>query len=180
MVRSRQGGFTAIELMITVAVAAIVLAIAAPNFRDLLIRTRIGGAADELQSALALARAEALKLKSPVTICARATDTSCASGTSWAAGFLLFQDPNGNGLPDANERMLRTRPFQASNITITGSAASVSLLGNGRVAGGVVRTFEVLGPGCTAGAGTGADTGMRRQLTLAASGRASGRRLGCG
>lgn len=175
-----QRGFTIIELMITVAVAAIVLAIAAPNFRDALIRSRVSGTAIELQSALSLARAEALKLKLPVTVCARATDASCATGTSWADGFLLFQDPNGNGLLDSTEQVLRVRPFTLPNITVTANAASVSILGSGRIAGGLQRTFEVLGPGCTAGAGTGPDTGQRQQLTVAASGRSSSRRLGCG
>lgn len=177
---SPQGGFSVIELMITVAIAAVLLALAVPNFRDALSRTRVAGTADELQSALSLARAEALKLKSPVTLCARATDSTCATGTSWANGFLLFQDPNGNGIPESTERMLRTRTFDLPDVQVTATAASLSLLGNGRIAGGIARTFEVLGPNCTAGAGTGADSGQRRQLTVAASGRVSGRRMACG
>jgi type IV fimbrial biogenesis protein FimT len=177
---SAQSGFSMIELMITVAVAAILMAIAAPNFRDSLARTRVSGAANELQAAASLARAEALKLKSPVTLCARATDTACAAGTSWNDGFLLFQDPNGNGLPDEGELILRTRPFSRSDVQISNTAASISMLGNGRLAGGGIRTFEILGPACTAGAGTGPDNGLRRQVSIAASGRASTRRVGCG
>lgn len=175
----RQDGFTIIELMITVTVAAIVLSIAAPSFRDALVRSRVSGTAIELQSALSLARAEALKLKLPVTICARASDTSCSSGTTWSDGFLLFQDPNGNGLPDDGEQILRVRSFTLPNVIVRSDAASVSILGSGRIAGGAERTFEVRGVDC-ATTGTGTDNGQRQQLTVAASGRASSRRLGCG
>lgn len=177
---SGQRGFSVIELMITVAIAAVLLAVAIPNFTDALVRNRIAGAADELQSAFGLARAEALKLKLPVTICARATDTTCGTGTSWNNGFLLFQDPNGNGLPDTGELMLRTRAFTLPNVQVTSTAASVSFVGNGRVAGGIARTFEVVGAGCPVGTPVGSDVGKRRQLTVAGSGRASARRLACG
>ncbi|MCU0755725.1 MAG: GspH/FimT family pseudopilin [Xanthomonadales bacterium] len=180
MRRTSQRGFTVIELMITVALAAVLLAVALPNFSDALVRSRVAGAADELQSALSLARAEALKLKLPVTLCARATGTTCNTGTSWNAGFLLFQDPNGNGLPDEGELILRDRPFDLPNVGVTSTTPSVSFTGNGRVAGGATRTFEVAGAGCSLGSPTGAELGKRRQLAVAASGRTSGRRLACG
>lgn len=177
---SRQRGFSAVELMITVAIAAVLLALAVPNFQDALMRSRVSGAATELQSALALARAEALKLKLPVTVCARATDTTCATSNSWTNGFLLFQDPNGNGVLETAELLLRARPFNLAGVQVTSEAATISILGNGRVAGGAARTFEILAPGCAVGSGAGPDVGKRRQLAIAASGRTSGRRIACG
>jgi type IV fimbrial biogenesis protein FimT len=178
MFRLRQGGFSVIELMITVAVAAIVLSIAAPNFRDAMLRSRVSGTATELQAALSLARAEALKLKLPVTVCARATDTTCAGGVLWSDGFLLFQDPNGNGLADDGEQILRVRPFTLPNVIVRGESSSISILGNGRVAGGAERTIEVRAADCATG-GVERDIGQRQQVMVSASGRASSRRLGC-
>jgi type IV fimbrial biogenesis protein FimT len=175
-----QQGFSVIELAIVVAIAAILLAVALPNFRDALARTRIAGTSEELQSAFAQARAEALKLKLPVTICARHNDSSCSTDADWNDGFLMFRDPNGNGLPDAGEDMLLTRTFSLAGVAVASEVTSVSFLGNGRLAGGAARTFEVLGDGCQDGIPRGDDIGKRRQLNLAASGRASGRRLACG
>lgn len=169
-----------IELAIVVFIASILLALALPNFTDALTRTRIASTSEELQSAFAQARAEALKLKLPVTICARHTDAACSTDPLWNDGFLMFRDPNGNGLPDAGEIMLRTRTFSLPNVQVESGVISVSFLGNGRLAGGAARTFEVLGDGCQDGIPRGTDTGMRRQLNLAASGRASGLRLACG
>lgn len=169
-----------IELVVVVAVASVLFALAVPNFTNALIRTRIAGASEELQSAFAQARAEALKLKLPVTICARHNDATCSTDPFWNDGFLMFRDPNGNGLPDAGEIMLRTRTFSLAGVQVESGVTSVSFLGNGRLAGGAARTFEVLGDGCQDGIPRGEDTGLRRQLNLAASGRASGLRLACG
>lgn len=172
-----QRGFSALEMLTTVTIAAIVLAIAVPNYRDLVTRTKVAGASEELQAAMGLARAEALKLKLPVTICARVGQT-CGNETSWNNGFLLFQDPNGNGQFDDDEIMLRTGDFDQATLLITSEAGSISLLGNGRLAGGAQQVFDIRGPNCTPG-GTIGDNGKRRQLTITASGRASVRRTAC-
>lgn len=174
---SSQTGFTVIELMITVAVAAVLVAIAVPNFSDALVRSRVAGAADELQSALGLARAEALKLKLPVTVCANVGEV-CANENSWNNGFMVFHDPNGNGVRDGDETILRTRRFDQTALLITAEAGTVSLLGNGRLADGTERVFDIRGPGCTPG-GTIGDNGKRRRLTITASGRAAVRRTAC-
>lgn len=59
--RVRQGGFTAIELMITVAIVAILSALAAPSFQQLIAAQRIKSVASALSESLWIARSEALK-----------------------------------------------------------------------------------------------------------------------
>ena len=59
--RVRQGGFTAIELMMTLAVVAILAALAAPSFQQLIATQRIKSVASALNESLWVARSEALK-----------------------------------------------------------------------------------------------------------------------
>src|SRR4051812_49326639 len=65
-----QRGFTLIELMVTIAVAAILLAIVVPSFRTFTQSQRIKSGSFELYSALALARSEAVKQRANVTVTA--------------------------------------------------------------------------------------------------------------
>ena len=59
--RVRQGGFTAIEMMITLAVVAVLAALAAPSFQQLIATQRIKSVASALNESLWVARSEALK-----------------------------------------------------------------------------------------------------------------------
>jgi type IV fimbrial biogenesis protein FimT len=60
-------GFTLIELMVVVALAAILAVIATPSFRELMVSTRTRAAASALHESLWLARSEAIKRNKPVT-----------------------------------------------------------------------------------------------------------------
>lgn len=84
-------GFTLVELMVTVAVAGVLLAIAVPSFTDLMRNNRSLAAANELVSALNAARAEAVKRGTRVSLCPSANGTSC-SGTAWQTGWIVFVD----------------------------------------------------------------------------------------
>jgi type IV fimbrial biogenesis protein FimT len=61
-------GFTLVELLVTMSVLAVLLALAAPSFRDLLAAQRIRSAVQSLVSDLLLARSEAVKRGAPVTL----------------------------------------------------------------------------------------------------------------
>ncbi len=80
-----EGGFTIIELMITVAVASLLMAIAVPSFNQMVVSGRLTAQSNEFVAALSLARSEAIKRNASVTLCransATATDCSTASGT---------------------------------------------------------------------------------------------------
>jgi type IV fimbrial biogenesis protein FimT len=65
--RPAMRGFTLIELMVVVALAAIIGSIAAPSFRELTINSRTRAAASALHESLWLARSEAIKRNRPVT-----------------------------------------------------------------------------------------------------------------
>jgi type IV fimbrial biogenesis protein FimT len=125
----RTKGFTLIELMITVAVAAILAMAAAPSFTSLIASQRIRTASFDLMANLTLARSEAIKQNADVTV-------ASASGTnSWANGWTI----SGTG------GTIKTQPLY-SGLTITagsGTASSVVYNRSGRVASNASVTFQI-------------------------------------
>ena len=81
-VRRQQTGFTLIELMVTVTIAAILAALATPSFKSLIVRQRIKNASADLVSHLTLSRSEAIKQNSDVTIASTTNNNSWANGWS--------------------------------------------------------------------------------------------------
>ncbi|WP_081602046.1 MULTISPECIES: GspH/FimT family pseudopilin [unclassified Thioalkalivibrio] len=87
---TRPHGFTLVELMITIAVAAILMAIAVPSFMNLRISNGLTTQANELITAVSIARSEAIKRNRSVRFCrtTSSTATQCAGNsgawTDWA------------------------------------------------------------------------------------------------
>ena len=90
--RKYQKGFTIIELMVTLVVLAIVLAIAIPNFSRQVINNNSLALGEEFIAALNFARAEAVKRARSVSICASANSTACGNAANWSDGFIVFTD----------------------------------------------------------------------------------------
>lgn len=87
-------GFTAIELMVTVAILAILAALAAPSFTPLMERWRVRQIAEELQSTLYYARSEAIKRGGNITIARHTSGSDCSdistSPALWNCGWTVF------------------------------------------------------------------------------------------
>jgi type IV fimbrial biogenesis protein FimT len=82
MPRRQQSGFTVIELMVTVAVVAVLALIAVPSFNDLIEKSRLRGATDDMVALLNVARARAIKLQRDVNVSVSGTTTWCAGASS--------------------------------------------------------------------------------------------------
>jgi type IV fimbrial biogenesis protein FimT len=102
----RAAGFTLIELMVTVAIAAILLALAVPNFSGTLKASRTSSQIRELANALTYARSEAVARGQEVRMCPSSNQTSC--GGTWSQGWIIFLNPNEDDVYDnTKEELLR-------------------------------------------------------------------------
>jgi type IV fimbrial biogenesis protein FimT len=85
-------GFTMIELMITVALVAIVLSLAYPSFVSVINSNRLAGASNDLIGDLQYARSEAIRRNSRVSVCASADGSTCGGG-NWANWIVRVGNP---------------------------------------------------------------------------------------
>ncbi len=102
----RANGFTLLELMITIAVLAILAGIAYPSFQATIRSNRMATTSNELIAALSLARSEAVKNTRGAAMCASVDGTGC-DGDAWSNGWMVWADTNGDGVFDSTETVLR-------------------------------------------------------------------------
>lgn len=127
----KQHGFTLIELMITLAVAAILIAIAAPSFSRAMSRQQISGAVSDFTADVALARAEAARQGRQARLCSSADGMAC--GGAWHNGWLLWVDTNADGALN-NGEVVRRHAALARGVTMVegGGAGDLVYQPNGR------------------------------------------------
>lgn len=85
-------GFTLIELMVTLAVAAVVLGLAVPNFTQMMRNNNSITAGSELSVAINYARSEAVKRAKRVSLCASSDGLACLAAGNWNEGWMVFVD----------------------------------------------------------------------------------------
>lgn len=89
----RHAAFTLIELMITIAIAAILLALAIPSFSTMLGNNRLAARANSLLTALNFTRSSALAQNTPTQLCPIGAAGSSICGTNWRAGWIVTTLP---------------------------------------------------------------------------------------
>ena len=128
MTQSQQAskGFTLIELMITVAVAAIIAMIGVPSFKSLIDQNYVTSASNDLLYHLMLARSEAVKLNTSTIICPlNPQEINCSTSIDWSTGWGVFLN---NTSSSQEDNVVRVRHLE-SEIDIQASSSSLVLFG---------------------------------------------------
>jgi prepilin-type N-terminal cleavage/methylation domain-containing protein len=109
MKKRTQLAFTLMELMVVLAIAGVLLTLTVPNIQKFIKNNKMTAVANDMITALALARNESIKLQQPVALCASAdaktANPTCTVGT-FSSGWVVFVDVNNNGLHDNGERVV--------------------------------------------------------------------------
>ena len=104
---SKRQGFTLLELLITLVIVVVLVAMGVPAMTELLDRMRTEDAVSRWQADLVYARQAAATYNTIVTVCPVATDNVCAD--DWSSGYHIFVDNDGNGKVDEGDEVLHRR-----------------------------------------------------------------------
>ena len=116
-------GFSLIELLVTIAIAAILGGLAAPSFKKMIDANRIQTGASALQGDMMFARTEAVKRGIWVSICPSSDQATCSTSNVWQNGWIVFNDQNGSGTMQSGDNVLRVRAKLPGGSTIVASPA---------------------------------------------------------
>jgi type IV fimbrial biogenesis protein FimT len=172
-------GVTLIELMVVLAISAILLAVGVPMFSSFVDRNRVAAEVNELIADLALARSEALARRARVGMCASANPTApgatCAAD-AWTTGWIVYIDNGATvGIRDAGEEIIRVHTPGAGGLTVTPTPALTgiyftsdgTLFDSASAPLGAMGTADPLRFDVA-----GSDTANRRTVCINATGRA--------
>ncbi len=139
--------------MITLLIVGVVITLGVPNMAAFTQNSRMTSTANDLHATFHLARSEAARAKTNITICASAnsmTETANCGGT-WDQGYIVFVDDDGDlNRAGATETILRAHPAVAKGVTLTvaGDASYFSYaatgLGRGDIGGNSAMTQVVM------------------------------------
>lgn len=138
MSRQEINGFTLLELMVIIAILAILVTLALPSFQSTLRSNRVATTSNELLASLSLARSEGIRSTKGGGVCASVNGTTCCTspdgatcGGGWNDGWLVWTESNGNGVFDGADTVAR---FSAGRpqLELTGTATAIAFDGRGR------------------------------------------------
>jgi type IV fimbrial biogenesis protein FimT len=136
-------GFTLIELMVVLTVAAVLLAVGVPSYRDFSSNNRMLSSMNRLVGTIHYAKSQAVARSERVVIC-KGTSAACVTTGDWTQGWAVFADENADGTLDDGE-LLNVQNALNPGITSFGATAgavnSITFSGGGRTTLSGPQTF---------------------------------------
>jgi type IV fimbrial biogenesis protein FimT len=144
--RSSWRGFTLVELLTVIAIAAVLVSVGLPSLGSAADSVKLSSASNTFFSALHLARSEAINRHGRVVLCKSQNGLSCAQDGGWEQGWLMFHDANNNAARDSGETVIQRAEALHASLRLTGnlnvekyisfaSTGAAKLIGGGFQAG---------------------------------------------
>ena len=160
-------GFTLVEMVVTVAIVAILLGIAIPSYNETILNMKLTSYTNNLVASILLGRSEAIKRNALVSLCVSSSGTACTAG-GWQQGWILMckSTDNVNCNPaGANTIVIQTQPPLSTGWRISEVAALTTIV------------FQPTGTGATSADLTVCRSSplgtMERHVTISGTGRPS-------
>lgn len=114
-------GFTLIEVLVVLVVMAVLATVAIPSMAGIMDSIKLSSQSNVYLSSLHLARSEAIKRNSRVTLCKSADGSACAEGGGWHQGWIIFHDANNNGVKDSGETVIHQAQALPARLRLVGN-----------------------------------------------------------
>lgn len=149
MKSERKNGFTLIEFLVTMAVAAILLFVAIPGFYGVFQNNKVVAMTNKLSATFNYARTEAIRQGTPVSVCpaGNAAFSACGGAADWVRGWIVFKDPDGNNAIDSANDLLKVHEPLPVGTSAAANSSMVTYNGSGFVTSNAF-TLTLSASGC--------------------------------
>ena len=135
-------GFTVLELMITVAVTAVILSIGVPSFLGIIETNRTVTHTNDVVSALNLGRSEAVRRGTPIIVCSSTDGANCSASNDWSTGWVIRTT-------SATPEVLRAWPARSGGAgVLSANVSQVQFQARGTLPPGAPPQLQLRLPNC--------------------------------
>ncbi len=154
----RIGGFTLFELMVTLAVAALILSLGVPGFRSFIQNNRATTHTNDLVTALNLGRSEATRRGASVLLCSSSDGATCSGSNDWSSGWIVRRSAGA---------VVRTWPERSGGAgVLTANVSQIQFQARGSLAGGTVPLLQIRLPDCSGDQGRDVSVNMAGRIAV--------------